>query len=54
MPMMLSFIPLTKKNELWNLWSLKVHIPNFGGVAGSEDFACATVPTTPLDFQRKI
>ena len=32
-----------------------VHIPNFGGLAGSEGFACATaVPTTPLDFQRKI
>ena len=26
----------------------------FGGVAGSEDFACATLPTTPLDFQGKI
>ena len=25
-----------------------------GGVAGSEDFACATLPTTPLDFQSKI
>ena len=31
-----------------------VHVPNFGGVAGSEDFACATFPTTPLDFQGKI
>ena len=31
-----------------------VHVPNFGGVAGSEDFACATLPTTPLDFQGKI
>ena len=32
-----------------------VHIPNFfGGVAGSEDVACATLPTTPLDFQGKI
>ena len=31
-----------------------VHIPNFEGVAGSEDFACATLPTTPLDFQSKI
>ena len=26
----------------------------FWGVAGSEDFACATLPTTPLDFQGKI
>ena len=25
-----------------------------GGVAGSEDFACATLPTTPFDFQGKI
>ena len=32
----------------------KVHVPNFGGMAGSEDFACATLPTTPLDFQGKI
>ena len=24
------------------------------GVAGSEDFVCATLPTTPLDFQGKI
>ena len=31
-----------------------VHIPNFWGVAGSKDFACATLPTTPLDFQGKI
>ena len=31
-----------------------VHVPNFGGVAGSEDFGCATLPTTPLDFQGKI
>ena len=26
----------------------------FWGVAGSEDFACATLPTIPLDFQGKI
>ena len=26
----------------------------FRGVEGSEDFACATLPTTPLDFQGKI
>ena len=33
----------------------QVHIRNFGGgVAGSEDFACATLPATPLDFQGKI
>ena len=35
-----------------------VHVPiSFffgGGVAGPEDFACATLPTTPLDFQNKI
>ena len=33
---------------------LIVHVPNFGGVAGSEDFTCATLPTTPLDFRGKI
>ena len=33
----------------------QVHVPNFGGgVAGSEDLACATLPTTPFDFQGKI
>ena len=32
----------------------QVHVSNFGGMAGSEDFACATLPTTPLDFQGKI
>ena len=31
-----------------------VHVPNFWGVAGSEDFECATLPSTPLDFQSKI
>ena len=31
-----------------------MHVPNFGGVAGSEDFASATLPTTPLNFQGKI
>ena len=31
-----------------------MHVPNFWGVAGSEDFGCATLPTTPLDFQGKI
>ena len=31
-----------------------VHIPNFEGVEGSEDFSCATLPTIPLDFQGKI
>ena len=36
------------------IYSTQVHVPNFGGVAGSEDFACATLPTTPLDFQGKI
>ena len=25
-----------------------------GGVAGSEDFACATLPTTPLIFKAKF
>ena len=34
--------------------SAMVHVPNFWGVAGSEDFAFATLPTTPLDFQGKI
>ena len=29
----------------------QVHVPNFGGgVAGSEDFSCAILPTTPLIF----
>ena len=31
-----------------------VHVPNFEGVAGPEDFACATLPATPLDFQGRI
>ena len=31
-----------------------VHVSNFWGLAGSEDFAFATLPTTPLDFQGKI
>ena len=31
-----------------------VHVPNFWGVAGSEDFACATLPTTPLTFKAKF
>ena len=26
----------------------------YEGLAGSEDFACATFPTTPLDFQGKV
>ena len=33
---------------------VQVHISNFDGVAGSEDFACATLPITPLDFQGKV
>ena len=33
--------------------SLQVHVPNFGG-AGSEDFACATLPTNPLIFKAKF
>ena len=33
-----------------------VHVLNFWGVAGSEDFSFATLPATPtpLDFQGKI
>ena len=31
-----------------------VHVPNFWGVAGSEDFASATLPTTSLDFEGNI
>ena len=31
-----------------------VHISNFKEVAGSEDFACATIRTNPFDFQGKI
>ena len=26
----------------------------FRGMAGSEDFACATLPTTPFHFQDKV
>ena len=36
---------------------VKAHVPNSfffgGGVAGLKDFACVTLPTTPLDFQGK-
>ena len=34
----------------------QVHVSKFGGggVAGLEDFICATLPTTPLDFQGKV
>ena len=34
----------------------RVHVLNFffWGVAGSEDLACATLPTTPFDFQGKV
>ena len=38
----------------WGFWRKLVHVPNFWGVAGSEDFAFATLPTTPLDLQGKI
>ena len=31
-----------------------MHVSNFEGVAGSEDFACAPLPTTPFDFQGKV
>ena len=30
------------------------HFNFFWGVAGLEDFACATLPTIPLDFQAKV
>ena len=40
--------------ETEKMSEMQVHVPNFWGVAGSEDFACATLPTTPLDFQGKI
>ena len=43
----LKFLRATEKNDM-------VHVPNFEGVAGSEDFAFATLPTTPIDFQSKI
>ena len=37
------------------LFSFLVHVPIFFfWVAGSEDFACATLFTTPLDFQSKF
>ena len=39
------------------LFLIYVYVPNWGGggrVAGSEDFACYTLPTIPLDFQREI
>ena len=34
----------------------QVHVSNFfwGGVAGSEDFARATLPTTPMIFKAKF
>ena len=35
------------------IWTL-VHVPNFGGVAGSEDFACATPLPPPLIFKAKF
>ena len=33
---------------------LLVHVSNFEGVSGSEDFACVTLPTTPFNFQGKV
>ena len=42
------------RNLVVAYYDKKVHVPNFWGVAGSEDFTCATLPTTPLDFQSKI
>ena len=32
----------------------QVHAPNFEGVSESEDFECATLPTTLFDFQGKV
>ena len=32
----------------------KVHVSNFEGMAGLEDFACATLPTNPLIFKAKL
>ena len=48
--------PLTTEGKLKSVGMLAdiVHVSNFEGVAGSEDFACATLPTTPLDFQGKV
>ena len=45
--------------EVWNVHerhNFESARSNFflGGLAGSEDFACATLPTTLLDFQGKI
>ena len=39
-----------------HIWLDFVHVSTFffGGVAGSKDFACATLPTIPLDFQGKV
>ena len=42
-----------KKNKLKSITEM-VHVSNFEGVAGLEDFACATLPTTPFDFQGKV
>ena len=41
-PALEGFVGFSARSKFW------------GGVAGSEDFACATLPTTPLDFQGKI
>ena len=45
-----SFTDNERKKELVRML---VHVPNFGRVAGSEDFAIATLPTTALMFKAK-
>ena len=46
------------KRKVIGLWHISSTLQGarskFWGVAGSEDFACATLPTIPLDFQDKI
>ena len=47
------FSPQSLLNSNPNI-GLPVHVPNFGGVAGSEDFTCATLPTTPFIFKARL
>ena len=48
------FLEFRSKYNTTKIPKDQVHVPNFWGVAGSEDFAFATLPSTPFDFQGKI
>ena len=50
----LGIIKILNFRELEIYLLLLVHVSNFGGVAESEDFGYATLPTTPLDFEAKF